>query len=106
LEEALIRASNPDEFKLRIQGIRSSADAAREEMERTMTEFERTGPRRLNDGDSCACSKSNARSDAGTALRPFSAVHVCKCVSAIPFVVAVEPTEISCPGKKHKSLDQ
>ncbi|HET6198734.1 MAG: type IV pilus twitching motility protein PilT, partial [Candidatus Acidiferrales bacterium] len=46
LEEALIRASNPDEFKLRIQGIRSSADAAREEMERTMTEFERTGPRR------------------------------------------------------------
>ncbi|MFZ0212811.1 MAG: type IV pilus twitching motility protein PilT [Candidatus Acidiferrales bacterium] len=46
LEEALIRATNPDEFKLRIQGIRSSADAAREEMERTMTEFERTGPRR------------------------------------------------------------
>jgi twitching motility protein PilT len=46
LDEALIRASNPDEFKLRIQGIRSSADAAREEMERTMTEFERTGPRR------------------------------------------------------------
>ena len=43
LDEALIRASNPDEFKLRIQGIRSSADAAREEMERTMTEFERTG---------------------------------------------------------------
>ncbi|MHB8540138.1 MAG: type IV pilus twitching motility protein PilT [Candidatus Acidiferrales bacterium] len=46
LEEALLRASNPDEFKLRIQGIRSSADAAREDMERTMTEFERTGPRR------------------------------------------------------------
>ena len=46
LEEAMIRASNPDEFKLRIQGIRSSADAAREEMERTMKEFERTGPRR------------------------------------------------------------
>ncbi len=46
LEEALIRATNPDEFKLRIQGIRSSADAAREDMERTMTEFERTGPRR------------------------------------------------------------
>jgi len=46
LEEALIRASNPDEFKLRIQGIRSSADAAREDMERTMSEFERTGPRR------------------------------------------------------------
>jgi twitching motility protein PilT len=42
LEEALIRASNPDEFKLRIQGIRSAADAAREEMERQMQEFERT----------------------------------------------------------------
>ena len=44
-EEALLRASNPDEFKLRVQGVRSSADAAREEMERTMTEFERTGSR-------------------------------------------------------------
>src|SRR5574337_1880908 len=32
LEEAMLRASNPDEFKLRIQGIRSAADAAREEM--------------------------------------------------------------------------
>jgi twitching motility protein PilT len=42
LEEAMIRASNPDEFKLRIQGIRSAADAAREEMERQMQEFERT----------------------------------------------------------------
>jgi twitching motility protein PilT len=40
-EEALMRASNPDEFKLRVQGIRSTADAAREEMERAMTEFER-----------------------------------------------------------------
>jgi twitching motility protein PilT len=46
LDEALIRASNPDEFKLRIQGIRSAADAAREEMERQMNEFERVGPRR------------------------------------------------------------
>jgi twitching motility protein PilT len=34
LDEALIRASNPDEFKLRIAGIRTTADAAREEMER------------------------------------------------------------------------
>jgi twitching motility protein PilT len=42
MEEALIRASNPDEFKLRIQGIRSAADSAREEMERQMQEFERT----------------------------------------------------------------
>ncbi|HKF53209.1 MAG TPA: PilT/PilU family type 4a pilus ATPase, partial [Candidatus Acidoferrales bacterium] len=46
LDEALMRASNPDEFKLRIQGIRSAADAAREEMERQMNEFERTGARR------------------------------------------------------------
>jgi twitching motility protein PilT len=45
LDEALMRASNPDEFKLRIQGIRSAADAAREEMERQMQEFERTGSR-------------------------------------------------------------
>ena len=34
LEEALVRASNPDEFKLRIAGISSTADAAREEMEK------------------------------------------------------------------------
>jgi twitching motility protein PilT len=33
LEEALRSASNPDEFKLRIQGIQSTADASREEME-------------------------------------------------------------------------
>ncbi|MFB3924311.1 MAG: type IV pilus twitching motility protein PilT [Terriglobia bacterium] len=35
LEEALLNSSNPDEFKLRIAGIRSTADAAREEMERS-----------------------------------------------------------------------
>ncbi len=46
LEEALMRASNPDDFRLRVQGVRSSADAAREEMERAMTEFERLGPRK------------------------------------------------------------
>ena len=40
-EEALLHASNPDDFKLRAQGIRSAADAAREEMERTMAEYER-----------------------------------------------------------------
>ena len=44
-DEALIRASNPDDFKLRIQGIRSASDSAREEMERTMTEFDRSGRR-------------------------------------------------------------
>jgi twitching motility protein PilT len=40
-EEALLRASNADEFKLRIQGIRSASDAAREEMERQMADFDR-----------------------------------------------------------------
>jgi twitching motility protein PilT len=44
-EEALIRATNPDEFKLRIQGVRSAADAAREDMERSISEFERLGQR-------------------------------------------------------------
>src|SRR5437660_9710331 len=44
-EEALSRASNPDDFKLRVQGIRSAADAAREEMERTMAEYEQFGTR-------------------------------------------------------------
>jgi twitching motility protein PilT len=33
LEEALRRASNPDEFKLKIQGIQSTSDISREEME-------------------------------------------------------------------------
>ncbi len=40
-EEALLRASNPDDFRLRVQGVRSAADAAREEMERAISEFER-----------------------------------------------------------------
>jgi twitching motility protein PilT len=33
LEEALKRATNPNEFKLKIQGIQSTADLAREEMD-------------------------------------------------------------------------
>jgi twitching motility protein PilT len=33
LEEALRRASNPDEFKLKIQGVQFTADISREEME-------------------------------------------------------------------------
>jgi twitching motility protein PilT len=45
LEESLMRASNPDDFRLRVQGIRSSSDSAREEMERAMNEFERLGQR-------------------------------------------------------------
>ena len=35
-DEALKRASNPDEFKLRIQGIQSTADMSREMMEKSM----------------------------------------------------------------------
>ena len=46
LEEALLRASNPDDFRLRVQGIRSSSDSAREDMERAMNEFERLGTTR------------------------------------------------------------
>ena len=34
IDEALKNASNPDEFKLRLAGIRTTTDAAREEMER------------------------------------------------------------------------
>jgi twitching motility protein PilT len=45
VEEALARCSNPDDFKLRTQGIRSSADSAREEMERQMQDFERFASR-------------------------------------------------------------
>jgi len=36
LEEALRRASNVDEFKLKVQGVQFTADAAREEMESTV----------------------------------------------------------------------
>lgn len=36
LEEALRRATNPDELRLRIQGIQSTADISREEMEATL----------------------------------------------------------------------
>jgi twitching motility protein PilT len=34
LEEALRNSSNPDEFKLRVAGVRTTADSARDEMER------------------------------------------------------------------------
>jgi twitching motility protein PilT len=45
-EEALLNASNPDDFKLRLQGIRSAADAAREEMQAAIDTFETETPRR------------------------------------------------------------
>src|ERR671919_373384 len=38
-DEALRRASNPDEFKLKIQGIQSTSDMAAEEMEKSMNDF-------------------------------------------------------------------
>ena len=40
-DEGLKQASNPDEFKLRIEGIRSTSDAAKEEMEKSINQFER-----------------------------------------------------------------
>jgi twitching motility protein PilT len=40
-DEALKQASNPDEFKLRVEGIRSASDAAKEEMESSILRFEK-----------------------------------------------------------------
>jgi twitching motility protein PilT len=37
LEEALRRASNPDEFRLKLQGIQSTSDMSKEEMESKLT---------------------------------------------------------------------
>jgi twitching motility protein PilT len=45
LEEALANSSNPDEFKLRLDGIASTAETAREEMERARAGVERFGKR-------------------------------------------------------------
>jgi hypothetical protein len=36
MEEALRRASNPDEFKLKLQGIESTSEVAQREMEGTL----------------------------------------------------------------------
>jgi twitching motility protein PilT len=36
LQEALITSSNPDEFKLRVAGVRSTTDVARDEMEKAI----------------------------------------------------------------------
>jgi twitching motility protein PilT len=44
LDEALRRATNPDEFKLKIQGIHSSSDAAAAEMESTLQVEDEFGP--------------------------------------------------------------
>jgi twitching motility protein PilT len=44
LQEALANSSNPDEFKLRIAGVRSTADATRDAIERAI-EVERFAQR-------------------------------------------------------------
>ena len=44
LEEALRRASNPDEFKLKIQGIESTAEVSQREMENTLRAPNAPGP--------------------------------------------------------------
>jgi twitching motility protein PilT len=43
-EEALHGASNPDDFKLQVQGVRSTADAQREQMEKTITPLAEQAP--------------------------------------------------------------
>jgi twitching motility protein PilT len=45
MEEALRGASNPDEFRLRVSGIRSASDQAKEDMERVTTVSNTTQPR-------------------------------------------------------------
>jgi twitching motility protein PilT len=45
LEEALRGSSNPDEFRLRVAGIRSASDQAKEDMERVTTVTTSTQPR-------------------------------------------------------------
>jgi len=43
LDEALRRSSNPDEFKLKVQGVQFTADIAREQMESTLDVTDDTG---------------------------------------------------------------
>ena len=38
LDEAMLRASNPDEFRLKLSGVQYTADEAREQMESTLEE--------------------------------------------------------------------
>ena len=44
LDEALRRATNPDEFRLKLQGIQSTSDIAKEEMESKLTVTSDTDP--------------------------------------------------------------
>jgi twitching motility protein PilT len=43
-DEALRRASNPDEFKLKVQGVQFTSDAAREQMESSLEMGGQSGP--------------------------------------------------------------
>jgi len=43
LDEALRRSTNPDEFKLKVQGVQFTADVAREQMESTLEMTDDTG---------------------------------------------------------------
>jgi twitching motility protein PilT len=44
MEEALRRSSNPNEFKLKLQGIQSTSDGAQEEMEASLKAPEEIDP--------------------------------------------------------------
>jgi twitching motility protein PilT len=50
LEEALLRATNPDEFRLKVQGVQFTSDASREQMEEQLQSV--GGPDDLLSGDS------------------------------------------------------
>jgi twitching motility protein PilT len=50
LEEALLRATNPDEFRLKVQGVQFTSDASREQMEEQLQSA--GGPDDLLSGDS------------------------------------------------------
>jgi twitching motility protein PilT len=45
-EEGMLNASSPSEFKLRTEGVRSTSDSARDEMEQAMADVERFGPKK------------------------------------------------------------
>ena len=49
LDEALRRASNPDEFRLKLSGIQSTADMSKEEMEGKLTLSGQGGDDPFND---------------------------------------------------------
>jgi twitching motility protein PilT len=55
MEEALRRATNPDEFKLRLQGIESTSDLSQREMEGTLRNSSSAG------GENPAIELSRAR---------------------------------------------